>query len=84
MKNFVNRSVKLSKSEELTIRRAMKRAVRSIFEREKSPIKRRILLDSIPFQSYADVTFESLMQEFRLLKERREKKSKKKKKKVRK
>ena len=84
MKNFVNRSIKLDEQESATIRRAVKRAVRSIFERERSPIKRRILLDSIPSQTYADVALEVLMHEFRLADEEKKKKSKKKRKKVRK
>jgi hypothetical protein len=84
MKNFVNRSVRLNDKEEMTLRRAVKRAVKSIFERENSPMKRRILLDTIPLQVYGEVAFALLMEEFRLLEEEKKKKPKKKAKKVRK
>jgi len=88
MKDFVNRSVKLSDREEATLERAVKRAVKSIFGREKSPMKLRILLDSIPLVIYGQVIFESLMHEFRLKEEEEERelarKKKKKRKKVRK
>ena len=84
MKDFVNRSVRLNEKEELTLERAVKRAVKSIFERERSPIKRRILLDSIPLMTHGQSIFAILDQEFVLLNEESEKKSKKKRKKVRK
>ncbi len=67
MKDFVNRSVRLSEKEELTLERAVKRAVASIFEREKSPTKRRILLDSIPLITYSQSVLAILNQEFVLL-----------------
>jgi len=80
MKDFVNRSVRLSEKEESTLERAVKRAVKSIFGRETSPIKRRILLDSIPLMTHSQSIFATLDQEFVILNEE----SKKKKKKVRK
>ena len=84
MKNFVNRSVKLSSVEDATLERAVKRAVKSIFEREKSPIKRRILLDSIPLIAYHHTVFFSIDQEDKILREHKSKKSSKKVKKVQK
>ena len=84
MKDFVNKSVRLNEKEELTLERAVKRAVKSIFEREKSPIKRRILLDSIPLMTHSQSIFATLDQEFILLNEEYKKKSKKKRKKVKK
>jgi hypothetical protein len=84
MKNFVNKSIRLNEKEDATLKRAVDRAVKSIFEREKSPLKRRVLLDSIPFAVYGHATFATLMKEFDLVDEEEEKKSAKKKKKVKK
>jgi hypothetical protein len=83
MEDLVNRSVRLNEKEEATLGKAVKRAVKSIFERETSPIKRRILLDSIPLITHGQSIFAILDQEFVLLNEESKKKSRKKRKKVR-
>jgi len=84
MKNYVNRSVQLNEAEEATLSRAVKRSVKSIFERESSPTKRRILLDTIPFVVYSQVIFDTVLQESMLFEKEEERKFKKKRKKVRK
>ena len=78
MKDYVNQSVKLNETEEATLERAVNRAVKSIFSREKSPMKLRILLDSIPLIVYGQVMFATINQEFRLDDEEEKKNSKKK------